>query len=372
MFMANKDCDENIQSYINLTGLSKMMTTNKDLNKHSMKLLGVAYKKRTPKTGLMHLGRLISAKTHEASKKFLLPGLKNSEAVLNSTCMLCDKGVTISVNNGVSEFGFMAHNKCLKRKLVILNDKVMNTLGVSETIPCKSRIEEDMIPYLPSLRKRKRTYGDLGTFGVYDVIESGIDGVYPHELSWRGYEKSHAIEVCRARLIAGDIRLKFFEKIDKERVARDDVLKLKKDRKKAEIEKIVGMSFDDWKWSFNEDPCGPQKKKQKTNGICREFYRNALRFNTGQECIQTLEEIERNRELDNVKDIRFILSSFWEGPIDISVVAKKIAYKKREKYINDKIDYFLHSDNVERYFYYCSQKDNLRFDLEQNASDWVE
>lgn len=202
MFMNNKDCDAHIQSFMNLTALSKMMTTNKYCNIQSMQLLGKAYKKKTPTTGLMHMGRLVSIKSQEMAKKYLIPGLKRSEAVLDSSCMLCKKKCT-----GVLEYGFVAHNACVKKKEVKLDGQVVHGPGVG--VGGNFSISRDMVGHLKGLRKRERTYGGGE---VYSVIKSGIDGVFPDEFSLDGYKKINIMEICRARVTAAMIGLECLEK----------------------------------------------------------------------------------------------------------------------------------------------------------------
>jgi hypothetical protein len=202
MFMNNQDCDVHIQSFMNLTALSKMMTTNKYCNIHCMQLLGKAYKKKTPKTGLMHMGRLVSIKSHEMAKKYLIPGLKRSEAVLNSRCMLCKQKC-----NNVLEYGFVAHNTCIKKKEVKLDGQVVYTPGVR--VSGRVSISPDMVGHLKGLRKRERTYGGGE---VYSVIKSGIDGVFPDEFSLDGYCQENLMEICRARVTAAMISLECLEK----------------------------------------------------------------------------------------------------------------------------------------------------------------
>ena len=196
MFMNNIDCDLNIQSFLNLTALAKMMGTNRRINKHSMALLGKAYKKKTPVKGLMHLGRLILGSTQERAKKYLIPGLQSSEAVLKSECMVCHKKCSNTTSSGVLEYGFMAHNSCLKGETILL-DGAAAEIGFGGVV--KTRIELDMVPHLHGLRKRKRTTGDCIR---YDVILSGINNVFPHELSFEGYCENNMRYILDARLTA--------------------------------------------------------------------------------------------------------------------------------------------------------------------------
>ena len=121
---------------------------------------------------------------------------------MDSSCMLCKKKCT-----GVLEYGFVAHNACVKKKEVKLDGQVVYAPGVR--VSGRFSVSPDMVGHLKGLRKRERTYGGGE---VYSVIKSGIEGVFPDEFSLDGYIKGNMMELCRARVKAAMISLECLEK----------------------------------------------------------------------------------------------------------------------------------------------------------------
>lgn len=288
----NENCEQHIWSFCNIVDLSRMMMVSKENNLISMKVIGNTYKnqkatklaelksrgkgkKRGKFTHLMHLGRLISTRNQEIAKKCLLPGVKHSEAVLSMTCMLCNKKC-----RSVSVYGFVAHFYCIRKK-------EKDVAGKSTGIPYHD------VPYLHGLRKRELYTGGLTRY----AIENGIPGVYPYELSLRGYMENNKVEIAQARETVSTMeRIRVEEEEKLERTTKE-----RQNRVKAEIETIIGKPFEEWvsdhkketSYSVMAEKFGTDsegQEKEEFHNLAR-FYssffgRFALQFSTGKDSVK--------------------------------------------------------------------------------------
>lgn len=317
--VTNSDCSAHVDPFYNVVGLAKMMTLNKEFNAHAMELLGKTYGKKVPKTGLMHMGRVLTHRNQEIAKKHMLPGIKHAEATLGMKCMLCDKKCP-----SISEYGFVGHSKCIKKKEKVINGRT-------------SIIEWDMLPYLTSLKKR-----ELYTSGLtHYAIKEGIPGVFPHALSLDGYIARHGLEIAQAREKAATKKRIKAEK--------DEEIRVKVEKQanivKADIEAITGIPYDMWAEKAKVIDY-PSTKRAKTGEetmvyteqereIPRFFLKFALRCETGQECLDTLEEFKKHPFL--LEHMFFILRSNARETIDYREAMAKIKYFVGRKEIDEKI-----------------------------------
>jgi len=200
MFSNNSDVDTNIVSFLNIHDLAKTMSLNKTYNIISMQLISNSSQLRSQEhTGIMHMGLLIGTE-QKAAKKYLLRGLKYTEAVLSSKCMICEK---VIVNRGtvrICPYGFPTHDICMKKRETRVTRYWDQTRGIDYEI----HIEREMIPYMKNLRTR------MSEDNIFYAIRSGYHGVYPEELSMTGYLKTHKVEIAYAKMKAS---ISNFEKL---------------------------------------------------------------------------------------------------------------------------------------------------------------
>lgn len=261
--VTDKDCSAHVDPFYNVVGLAKMMTLNRSLNAHAMKLLGKTYGKKVPTKGLMHMGRLLTDRNQTIAKDHLLPGIKYAEAALRMTCMICNTKCP-----SILEYGFVGHMKCIKEKQVNDNDEIDGLMLVD----------------LHHLKKRRKLCGD-----TY-ALSKGIPGVFPHSQSLEGYAYAYPVEKAKAVEKAAIRRRRKAEKIVKQ--AATDRVKAEKDEYhrsivKSDIEAITGLpssTFFREKGYDTEDPISYDIRVE---------LQLLLRFETGLQCIDTLRELNK-------------------------------------------------------------------------------
>lgn len=305
--VTNKDCSVHVDPFYNVVGLAKMMTLNKTLNAHAMKLLGKTYGKKVPTKGLMHMGRLLTARNQEIAKDNMLPGIKYADAAIRMKCMLCQNKCP-----SISEYGFVAHSKCIGKK----EEKVTgsNTGGM-------------MISELHHLKKR------LKVWDTYAITE-GIPGVFPHSQSLRGYTMAYPVEAAKAAEKAATNRRRKAQRKEKE--ATTLRIKAEKDERqgdivKADIEVIFGVpsqTFFREKGYDTEDPMSYDTRKE---------LQFVLRFETGQQCVDTLRELNKRHFSSSVR--LSILRSEAGETISYREAMDRTEYCIRSRDIKEKTDF---------------------------------
>lgn len=265
----NKACSVRVNPFYNVVGLAKLMTVNKELNSKAMRLLGKTYKMKVPSYGLKHMGRLLTDRNQEIAKAHMLPGIKIAEAALRMECMLCNKTC-----RSILEYGFVAHTQCVtKFEKKFMND---SELDLSD---------------LHHLKKRSSVY----------VIRKGIPGVFPRSMSLEGYlspTTAYPAEVARAKENAAMRKEK--KAVEQRKRATAERVNAEKDELqasivKADIEAITGKSSQAF---FQENGYDVERVVQDdvfegSGYLLREFL-SVLRFETGQQCVDALNELKEH------------------------------------------------------------------------------
>ena len=313
----NKDCNDIIDTFYTIsdtiTGVAKMMTLNKEFNKHAKVLLSERYGKKLPKNGVMHMGRMVTKRNHEIAKKCLLPGINHSEALVKMECMLCKKRCP-----SVSTYGFVAHSQCVKKHEKVINGKTTD-------------IDYKMVRHLPGLRKRELYTGGC----TYYAISDGIRGVYPRALSINGYTENNRVEIAVAReIVAREDR----EKVEREVVLEKQITE-RRQKTRSEIEAITGVSFGIWTDNaeetvtrFYKQPYmgerGPDTTPLKGDYMPAFFWMYALDFKSGQDAMDALAVFKKYPFLE--KYIHHILASSKGEVIDTPLACEKMEILIRE------------------------------------------
>lgn len=275
--VTNKDCSVRVDPFYDAVGLAKLMTLNKEINAQAMKQLGKTYCLTVPRKGLMHMGRLLSARNQGIAKKHMLPGTKHAEAALRMECMLCKKKCP-----SILVYGFVGHSKCIRGK-----EKNFNEWKFSKN---NSEYNEMWLHDLHHLRKRAGTH----------VIEKAIPGVFPHSLSLEGYLEerttAYRVEIVAAKTKAATRKRKLAEK--EEREAKSIEVCAKKDEHqanivKADIETITGMSSQMFFRKNGYDAEDIEDCVFRKSGFDLEELPCVLRFENGQQCVDALLELNK-------------------------------------------------------------------------------
>lgn len=323
----NDDCNKVICSYLDISSIAKIMQLNKKYNKGAMGTLVETYKlpfnKITRKGRIMHMGKLLTPRNQGIAKEFLISGEEHSRAVLMMKCMLCGQKCP-----SISKYGFVAHSKCVKKKEQIVNGRT-------------SPINLDMLPYTEGLRKRVLQSSSITQY----AIKEEIPGVYPHELSLRGYIDINQKEIQEAREKAELDRQIRMEREERTRIA----MEKHEEIIKKEIESLTGMSYDEWTWKEGEETYKIVTKKYKNgNGYAIVPFREGgsrlppgfeiyvTRFKTGRECLHILDLFRRYPIL--CKNMPTILYVNWGQVIDNGLVEKKVMYYLRVESISKKME----------------------------------
>lgn len=270
--VTNKDCSVRVDPFYNVVGLAKLMTLNKELNVQAMKLLGKTYRIKVPKYGLRHMGRLLTDRNQEIAKAHMIPGIKIAEAALRMECMLCSKNC-----RGILEYGFVGHSQCVTK--------------FEKKFTSDSEVE---LSDLHHLRKRSSMF----------VIRKGIPGVFPRSMSLEGYLSSttaYPTEVARAKENAA-IR-KEEEAVKLRKKATMKRVNTEKDERqasivKAGIEAITGRSsqafFQENGYDVEYVAVDSGSPTFGGSGYYLEEFPCVLRFETGQQCIDALNELKKH------------------------------------------------------------------------------
>ena len=306
--LLNKDCSDRVDPFYNVVGLAKVMTLNKELNAQAMKLLGKTYGIKVPRNGLRHIGRLLTDRNQEIAKAHMIPGIKIAEAALRMECMLCKKNC-----RSILEYGFVGHSQCVTK--------------FEKKFTSDSELE---LADLHHLRKRSSMF----------AIRKGIPGVFPRSMSLEGYLSSataYPTEVARAKENAAIRKVEVAVQMRKE--ATMQRVNAEKDERqarivKASIEAITGRSSQAF---FQENGYDVEYVAVDSgfptfggSGYYLKEFPCVLRFETGQQCIDALNDLKKHG-LDR-SDRLYILKSKSGETISYGVVMDRLRERvKRRK-----------------------------------------
>ena len=171
--LCNKDCNEYIYSFIDVSSLSKLMQCNLEFNKKSMEVLGTRYK-RSPlvvynkRNKHRNKPMTILRSFHVNERCKLQQLLGNGKYGFMNLCMICKQFIPKYHPIVIQGYGLFAHELCVSSR----EKKITNSYAR---------------PYMMKLRTRI-------VRGEVMAIEFNIPDVYPEKYTLSGQDIDGAME----------------------------------------------------------------------------------------------------------------------------------------------------------------------------------